>query len=382
VTTAMMRKIPMLDLKAQYRGLAAEIEAAVKQVLESQQLILGPEVKALEQEIAAYCQCEYAVGCASGSDALLLALMAFGVGPGDEVVTTPFTFFATAGSIVRLGARPVFVDIDPVTFNMDVAQLGSVVTARTKVIMPVHLFGQCVEMEIVEAVARSAGAKVIEDAAQAIGAEYFGRRAGSLGDVGAFSFYPSKNLGGAGDGGMLTTKRGEVAEELRTLRSHGAKRKYYHDQLGVNSRLDALQAAILRVKFRHLDEWAAARQANAWRYEGLFREAGLGQDGRVKLPAVGEGQLHVFNQYVVRAERRDALRTFLIDCGVGTEIYYPVPMHLQSCFADMGYQKGDFAEAERAADEVLALPIYPELTLDDQAYVVSAIKRFYDGKSC
>ncbi|HJQ26555.1 MAG TPA: DegT/DnrJ/EryC1/StrS family aminotransferase [Blastocatellia bacterium] len=374
----MMRKIPMLDLKAQYRNLAAEIEEAVKRVLESQQLILGPEVKELEKEIAAYCQCEYAVGCASGSDALLLALMAFGVGPGDEVVTTPFTFFATAGSIVRLGAKPVYVDIDPVSFNMNVAQLSSVVNERTKVIMPVHLFGQCVEMAVVEEAARTVGAKVIEDAAQAIGAEYRGRRAGSLGDVAAFSFYPSKNLGGAGDGGMLTTNRGEVAEELRTLRGHGAKRKYYHDQVGVNSRLDALQAAILRVKFRYLDEWAAARLANAQRYAELFAEAGLGRDERLQLPVVGEGQGHVFNQYVIRAQRRDALRAYLADCGIGTEIYYPVPMHLQTCFADMGYRKGAFPEAEQAAEEALALPVYPELTLDDQAYITSVIRRFYE----
>ena len=374
-----MRKIPMLDLKAQYRNLAEETESAVKRVLESQQLILGPEVKDLEREIAAYCQCEYAVGCASGSDALLLALMAFDVGPGDEVITTPFTFFATAGSIIRLGAKPVFVDIDPQSFNMNVATLASAVTARTKAIMPVHLFGQCVEMESVEQVARRTGAAIIEDAAQAIGAEYYGRRAGSLGDVAAFSFYPSKNLGGAGDGGMLTTNRSEVAEELRMLRAHGAKRKYYHDRVGVNSRLDSLQAAILRVKFRYLDDWAAARQANARRYDDLFDEAGLRENGQVTVPSVGAGQHHVFNQYVIRVEKRDDLRAYLNGCGVGTEIYYPVPMHLQTCFADLGYAKGDFIEAEKAADEALAIPIYPELTEDDQAYVVSTIARFYNG---
>lgn len=374
-----MRKIPMLDLKAQYRNLAEETESVVKRVLESQQLILGPEVKDFESEIAAYCQCEYAVGCASGSDALLLALMAFGVGPGDEVITTPFTFFATAGSIIRLGAKPVFVDIDPQSFNMNVEALASAVTVRTKAIMPVHLFGQCVEMESVEQVARRTGAAIIEDAAQAIGAEYYGRRAGSLGDVAAFSFYPSKNLGGAGDGGMLTTNRSEVAEELRMLRAHGAKRKYYHDRVGVNSRLDSLQAAILRVKFRYLDDWAAARQANARRYDGLFDEAGLRENGQVTVPTVAAGQHHVFNQYVIRVERRDDLRAYLNGCGVGTEIYYPVPMHLQTCFAELGYAKGDFIEAEKAADEALAIPIYPELTEDDQAYVVSAIARFYNG---
>jgi dTDP-4-amino-4,6-dideoxygalactose transaminase len=374
-----MRKIPMLDLKAQYRNLAEETESAVKRVLESQQLILGPEVKDFEREIAAYCQCEYAVGCASGSDALMLALMAFGVGPGDEVITTPFTFFATAGSIIRLGAKPVFVDIDPQSFNMNAEALASAVTARTKAIMPVHLFGQCVEMDAVGQVARRAGAAIIEDAAQAIGAEYYGRRAGSLGDVAAFSFYPSKNLGGAGDGGMLTTNRSEVAEELRLLRAHGAKRKYYHDRVGVNSRLDSLQAAILRVKFRYLDDWAAARRANAGRYDGLFDEAGLRENGQVTVPSVGAGQHHVFNQYVIRAERRDDLRAHLSGCGIGTEIYYPVPMHLQTCFAELGYTKGDFVEAEKAADEALAIPIYPELTEEDQAYVVSAITRFYNG---
>jgi len=305
--------------------------------------------------------------------------MALGVGPGDEVITTPFTFFATAGSIIRLGAKPVFVDIDPQSFNMSVEALASAVTARTKAIMPVHLFGQCVEMDALEPVARRAGAAIIEDAAQAIGAEYYGRRAGSLGDVSAFSFYPSKNLGGAGDGGMLTTNRQDVADELSMLRAHGAKRKYYHDRVGVNSRLDSLQAAILRVKFRYLDDWAAARQANARRYDGLFDEAGLRENGQVTVPSVGAGQHHVFNQYVIRAERRDDLRAHLSSCGVGTEIYYPVPMHLQTCFAELGYGKGDFVEAEKAADEALAIPIYPELTEDDQAYVVSAIARFYNG---
>lgn len=367
----------MLDLKSQYRSLAGEIEIAVRKVLESQQLILGPEVKELEKEIAAYCQCEYAVGCASGSDALLLALMAFGIGPGDEVVTTPFTFFATVGAIVRLGAKPVFVDIDPQTFNMNVSQLASVVTDRTRAIMPVHLFGQCVEMDAVCEVASRVGAVVIEDAAQAIGSEYRGRRAGSLGDVAAFSFYPSKNLGGAGDGGMLTTNRGDVAEELSVLRGHGAKQKYYHVSVGVNSRLDAVQAAILRVKFRYLDGWSEARRANAARYEQLFADMGFVGEERIILPAVGEGQRHVFNQYVIRAQRRDALRTFLTDCGIGTEIYYPLPMHLQTCFEGMGYREGDFIESEKAAREALAIPIYPELTPEDQTYIVSSIARFY-----
>jgi dTDP-4-amino-4,6-dideoxygalactose transaminase len=305
--------------------------------------------------------------------------MAYGIGRGDEVVTSPFTFFATVGSIVRLGATPVFVDIDPQTFNMDVAQLASVVTERTKAIIPIHLFGQCVEMDVVEQVARQVGAVVIEDAAQAIGAEYKGRRAGSLGDVSAFSFYPSKNLGGAGDAGMMTTNHAELAEDLRTLRAHGAKRKYYHDRVGINSRLDSLQAAILRVKFQYLGKWAEARRANAGRYEQLFNEEGLVPDGLIAVPVVREGQLHVFNQYVIRARKRDELRGYLADCGVGTEIYYPVPMHMQNCFGEIGYKQGDFIEAERAAEEVLAIPVYPELSLDDQEYIVSVISGFYKG---
>lgn len=377
MTTAAMRKIPMLDLKAQHALLASEVEAAVKRVLESQQLILGPEVKELEGEVAAYCECEYAVGCASGSDALLLPLMAIGVGAGDEVVTTPFTFFATVGSIVRLGATPVFVDIDPQTFNMNTEQLAGVITERTKAIIPIHLFGQCVEMDAVAEVARRASIFVMEDAAQAIGAEYKGKRAGSLGDVGAFSFYPSKNLGGAGDGGMMTTGRSELAETLRSLRAHGAKRKYYHDHVGVNSRLDSLQAAILRVKFRYLEEWARARRANATRYDQLFVEQGLVSDGLVVLPVTGEGQHHVFNQYVIRVQNRDELRAHLANYGIGTEIYYPVPMHLQTCFEGLGYPRGSFPEAERAAQEVLAIPVYPELSAEDQEYIVSAVARFY-----
>jgi dTDP-4-amino-4,6-dideoxygalactose transaminase len=372
-----MRRIPLLDLKAQYASLASEIEAAVKRVLESQQLILGPEVKELEKEFAAYCECEFAVGCASGSDALLLPLMALNVGPGDEVVTTPFTFFATVGSIVRLGAKPVFVDIDPATFNMDVSQLDSVLTERTRAIMPVHLFGQCVEMDVVTEIAGRRGIAVIEDAAQTIGAEYKGRRAGSLGDAAAFSFYPSKNLGGAGDGGMMTTNRADLAEDLRTLRSHGAKRKYYHDRVGMNSRLDSLQAAILRVKFQYLDNWAEARRGNARRYDQLFTEQGLAAEGLVGLPVTSEGQHHVYNQYVIRVQRRDDLRAYLTDCGIGTEVYYPVAMHQQVCFEELGYAEGSFVEAERAAREVVAIPIYPELTEADQEYIVQSLARFY-----
>lgn len=370
-------KIPMLDLSVQHQQIAGEIEAAVARVLNSQQFILGPEVREFERELAPYCQCAEAVGCASGSDALLLALMACGVGPGDEVITTPFSFFATAGSIVRLGAKAVFVDIDAATFNLDSNRIESAITERTKAIMPAHLFGQCAEMNRINELASQFGIAVIEDAAQAIGAEYRSRRAGSLGAVGCFSFYPSKNLGGAGDGGLLTTNDLEMAETLRTLRAHGAKKKYYHDRVGINSRLDSLQAAILRAKFRHLDQWAQARRANAQRYRELFRAAGLVSSDSIQLPAESESSLHVYNQFVIRARDRDKLRACLAERGVGTEIYYPVPLHMQACFKDLGYQSGDFPESERASEEALAIPVYPELGANAQGYVVETIASFY-----
>ena len=370
-------KIPMLDLGAQYQQIAGEIETAVERVLNSQKFILGPEVRELERELAPYCQCAEAVGCASGSDALLLALMACDVGPGDEVITTPFSFFATVGSIVRLGAKAVFVDIDEATFNIDANRIESAITERTKAIMPVHLFGQCAEMDRINDLAGHAGIGVIEDAAQAIGAEYRGRRAGSLGTVGCFSFYPSKNLGGAGDGGLLTTNDPEMAEILRTLRAHGAKKKYYHDRVGINSRLDSLQAAILRVKFRHLDQWADARRANAQRYREILRDAGLVSSDSIQLPGESESSLHVYNQFVIRARDRNKLRAYLAGRGVGTEIYYPVPLHMQACFKDLGYRSGDFPESERAAEEALAIPIYPELGANAQGYVVETIASFY-----
>lgn len=370
-------KIPILDLSVQHLQIADEIAAAVTRVLGSQKFILGPEVRELEQELAQYCSCAEAIGCASGSDALLLALMACDVGPGDEVITTPFSFFATVGSIVRLGAKAVFVDIDSATFNMDVSQVQSAMTKRTKAILPVHLFGQCAEMETINELARNANMRVIEDAAQAIGAEYRGRRAGSLGEIGCFSFYPSKNLGGAGDGGLLTTNDSELAETLRILRTHGAKQKYYHDRLGINSRLDSLQAAILRVKFRYLDQWADARRANAKRYRELFRDAGLGSSDHVQLPVESDGSVHVYNQFVIRARDRDRLKAWLAERGVGTEIYYPVPLHLQACFKDLGYKNGDFPESERAALEALAIPVYPELSANAQTYVVETISSFY-----
>lgn len=373
----MQTKIPLLDLNAQYQSIASDIQAAVMRVLSSQQFILGPEVRELEREIAAYCQCTDGVGCASGSDALLLALMACGVGPGDEVITTPFSFFATAGSIVRLGAKTVFVDIEDSTFNINPELLARAVTKKTKAIMPVYLFGQCAEMDPITELAGQHQIAVIEDAAQAIGSEYHGRRAGSLGTVGCFSFYPSKNLGGAGDGGMLTTNDSEMAASLRDLRSHGARRKYYHDRVGINSRLDSLQAAILRVKFRYLDLWAQARRDNAQRYRELFRDTALISSGAVRLPAEAASALHAYNQFVIRARERDKLRAYLTERGIGTEIYYPMPLHLQVCFKDLGYQAGDFPESERAADEALAIPVYPELGADAQGRVVETIASFY-----
>ena len=374
----MQVKIPLLDLHAQYQSIAPEIEAAVKRVLASQHFILGPEVRELEQEIAPYCHSSEAVGCASGSDALLLALMACGVGPGDEVITTPFSFFATAGSIVRLGARTVFVDIEESTFNINPELIARAITPKTKAIMPVYLFGQCAEMDSITELARQHNIAVIEDAAQAIGAEYKGRRAGSLGTIGCFSFYPSKNLGGAGDGGMLTTSDPDVAASLRDLRSHGARKKYFHDRVGINSRLDALQAAILRVKFRYLDEWARARRTNAQRYREIFSRSDLSSSATVRLPAEMESDvLHVYNQFVIRVKERDKLRAYLTEHGIGTEIYYPLPLHLQSCFKEMGYGSGDFPEAERAAEEALAIPVYPELSGDAQVRIVETIAAFY-----
>jgi dTDP-4-amino-4,6-dideoxygalactose transaminase len=370
-------KIPMLDLKSQYESIEGDVEDAVKRVLRSQQFILGPEVKAFEEELAAYCEASYAVGCASGSDAILLALMACGVKPGDEVITTPFTFFATAGSVVRLGARPVFVDIDPSTFNLDPQLIEGAITKRTKAVLPVHLFGQCADMDRINEVSKHYGLAVIEDAAQAIGALYRGHRAGSLGDISAFSFYPSKNLGCAGDGGALTTNDVGLAEEVKILRSHGAKKKYYHEVIGINSRLDSLQAAILRAKFVYLDRWADGRRNNAGRYRVLFEESKLVEAGRVGLPKESDFGLHVYNQFVIRALRRDELRAYLGEQGISTEVYYPVPLHLQECFRDLGYAVGALPEAEDAAKQALAIPVYPELEANQQEYIVSTIQSFY-----
>jgi len=374
------KKVPMLDLGAQHERIGEEVERAVLAVLRSQKFILGPEVGELEREMAAYCGVKRAVGCASGSDALMLALMALGIGAGDEVITTPFSFFATAGSIVRLGAKVVFVDVEPDSFNINPEMVESAITPRTRAIMPVHLFGQCSDMGRVLEAARANGIGVIEDAAQAIGASYDGTRAGAIGDIGAFSFYPSKNLGGAGDGGMLTTDDVEVADRLTWLRAHGAREKYYHETVGVNSRLDSIQAAILRVKLRYLDGWSKDRRENAEDYFRLFGEYGLIDSEKVKLPKQSVPGTHVYNQFVIRAVDRDNLRRYLREEGVGTEVYYPVPLHLQECFASLGYKAGDMPESERASEEALAIPIYPELSEEEQAYVVDRIASFYAGR--
>lgn len=367
--------VPLLDLKAQFKTIKPEVMAAVEAVCDEQGFILGPRVAEFEQSLAKYVGAGHAVGCASGTDAILLALMAAGVGPGDEVITVPFTFFATAGSISRLGAKPVFVDIVPDTFNMDPGQVEKKVTARTKAIMPVHLFGQCADMKAINEIAKRKKIRVIEDAAQAIGAKQGGKHAGTLGDAGCLSFFPSKNLGGFGDGGAVTTNDKGLSDTVAMLRVHGSKVKYVHELVGFNSRLDALQAAILRVKLNHLDTWATGRQRNAGRYERLFRDAGLLE--RVTLPRTEKGNVHVYNQFTVRVPKRDELRNYMKDKGIGTEVYYPIPLHLQGCYRDLGHQKGSFPVSEKACEEVLALPIYAELTEDQQAYVVRTIAEFF-----
>ncbi|NOY81401.1 MAG: DegT/DnrJ/EryC1/StrS family aminotransferase [Kiritimatiellaeota bacterium] len=367
-------QIPLLDLKAQYAGLRETIRPVIDEVCDAQWFILGPKVETFEHEIAAYCSVPAACGVSSGSDALLVSLMTEGIGPGHEVITTPFTFFATAGSIVRVGARPVFVDIDPVTFNLDPARVAEQITPRTKALVPVHLYGQTCDMDPLLEIAAAHDLIVIEDAAQAIGAEYKGRRAGSMGHYGCFSFFPSKNLGGFGDGGMVVSRDPDKVERVRILRNHGAAPKYYHRVVGGNFRLDALQAAVLSVKLAHLDQWTAARQENAADYIRLFAESPVA--GVVGLPGTAAyATRHVLNQFCVRlpAEARDRVRDGLKARQIGCEIYYPVPLHLQECFADLGYGRGDFPEAERAAREVLALPVYPEMTHEQRAWVVRNI---------
>lgn len=382
MTPAVKMKVPLLDLQAQYATIRDEVRLAIDRVFESQHFVLGAEVQMLEEEIARYSQTKFAIGCASGSDALLLALMSCEVGDGDEVVTTPFSFFATASAITRLGARPVFVDVDEQTYNIRPSLVAEAITEKTKAIVPVHLYGQCAEMDplielaSVPTAAEPHGVPIIEDAAQAIGAEDRRRRTGSMGTIGCFSFYPSKNLGGAGDGGMLATNDLDHARRLYTLRVHGEERKYHHKVVGLNSRLDALQAAVLRAKLPHLDAWSVARQRNAQQYELMFGDAGL--NDKIELPFVRAGARHIFHQFVIRVRdgRRDALREHLRERGIGTDVYYPVPLHLQECFAYLGYKEGDFPVAEAAAKETLALPVYPELTPDQQDYVVNAIKDF------
>jgi dTDP-4-amino-4,6-dideoxygalactose transaminase len=369
--------VPLLDLRRQHRPLREEFLAALGRVCDSGAFVLGPEVKQLEQSVAQYSEVPHAIGCASGSDALLLALMALEVGPGDEVILPSFTFFATASAVTRLGATPVFADIDPRTFNVDPDDVARRVTDATKAILPVHLFGQCAHMDAIGWIADQAGAAVVEDCAQSIGAEWHGCRAGSIGDVGCVSFYPTKNLGGAGDGGMLTTRRNDLAERLRLLRAHGMEPRYYHKVIGINSRLDSFQAAILNVKFSHLDRWTEMRQANAARYGELFRAVRL--DRVLGLPGDDAHGRHVWNQYVIRVPdgKRDALRAHLAEAKIGAEIYYPLGLHQQECFAYLGYAPGDLPETDRAAREVLALPIFPELTAIEQEVVVGRIASFY-----
>ncbi|HEX8187194.1 MAG TPA: DegT/DnrJ/EryC1/StrS family aminotransferase [Pyrinomonadaceae bacterium] len=371
-------QVPLLDLKQQHSSLREELGAALGRVLDSQQFILGEDVRLLEAELARYTGAAHAVGCGSGSDALLLALLALGVGAGAEVVTSPFTFFATAGAVVRAGARPVFVDIDPRTYNIDAARVEEVFTGRTRAVIPVHLYGQPAEMGEILRVARARGVRVIEDAAQAIGArDGEGRSAGASGDAGCFSFYPTKNLGAAGEAGLVTTNDGATAERLRRLRVHGGATEYHHDEVGFNSRLDTFQAAVLRVKLPHLDAWSDARGERAELYTRLIDDAGLAEF--VTPPHVRPGARHIFHQYVVRvrAGRRDALLEHLKAHGVGTKVYYPVPLHLQPCFAGLGHREGDFPESERAARETLALPMFPELTRAQQEYVVETLRRFF-----
>jgi len=369
--------VPLLDLKEQNAALRTEIEAALGRVLETNGFILGGEVSKLEDELAAYCGAKYAIGCASGSDAILLALMAFDIGPGDEVITTPYSFFATVSSITRLGATPVFVDIDPVTFNIDVSRVESKITNRTKAIEPVHLYGQCADMTALKAIGQKHGVPIVEDAAQAIGAEEDGVRAGSVGDIGCFSFYPSKNLGGMGDGGFVTSNDDALARKLLALRVHGAEEKYYHKYVGLNSRLDGFQGAVLRVKLPHLDTWTERRRSNADNYRRLFTDLSLTE--RIGLPVERPNCKHIYNQYVIRTPQvRDKLRSFLTEKRIGTDIYYPVPLHLQQCFAYLGNRDGDMPESEKAARETLALPIYPELRAEQQEYVVDAVNDFFN----
>jgi dTDP-4-amino-4,6-dideoxygalactose transaminase len=374
--TVTEKQIPLLDLKAQHKQIRDEVLAEIVRVIDSQKFILGEDVKKLEQEIAPYCGCQYAIGCASGSDALFVALMALDIQPGDEVLTTPYSFFATAGAISRVGAVPVFTDVEEETFNLDVNRAAEVLAAHPKIraMIPVHLFGGCADMDPILKMAAERGIPIIEDAAQSIGSEYKGRRAGSMGQIGCFSFFPSKNLGGYGDGGIMTTNDAALAERLAALRVHGSKKKYYHQWIGVNSRLDALQAAVLRVKFRYLDGWSEGRHNNAELYRARLAE--LSVPVIPTKPAPYQTR-HIYNQFVIRCERRDALQEYLKKHGIGTEVYYPLPLHLQTCYEFLGHKPGDFPVSEKLAANSLALPIHSELAAEDIEYVCEAIRNFY-----
>jgi dTDP-4-amino-4,6-dideoxygalactose transaminase len=396
-----MVTVPLLDLKPQYAPLKEEIQAAINEVCDSQYFIMGPKVAEMEQDIAAYCQTEFAWGVSSGTDALILALMALDIKEGDEVITTPYTFFATAGSIARLGARASFVDIDPKTYNLDPAEIEAKITPNTKAIIPVHLYGQCADMDPIMDIAERHNLYVIEDAAQAIGSEYKGRRAGSIGHIGCFSFFPSKNLGAFGDGGAVTTNDPAIAERMRILRVHGGEPKYYHKFVGGNFRLDALQAVVVQIKLRYLDDWTMGRQRNAALYNKLFTEVGLATAANGDRPILTlphesaetghylqrctgaespfSGHRHIYNQYVLQVSHaRDDLRQFLSEREIGNEVYYPVPLHMQACFAYWGYGRGDFPHSEQAANQTIAIPVYPELTEQQIQAVVEAIAAFYD----
>ena len=376
MTAVKARPVPLLDLRAQFAQIRDEAMAEIARLCESQQLVLGKAVDDFEKAAAAYCEAPVAIGCASGSDALTLALMAYDIGPGDPVLTVPFTFFATAGSIAQLGATPVFVDVDPETFNIDIPKAIEALDKhpRIRAIIPVHLYGGCADMDPLCAAARERGIPVIEDAAQSIGARYKGRSAGTMSEIGCFSFYPTKNLGAFGDAGMLTTADPEIADKLRALRVHGSRRRYYHDWVGINSRIDALQAAVLRIKLQHLDSWTAARQSHAELYRRLFAERGV--PVKAQEPASYQTR-HIYNQFVIRCERRDELRAWLAENDIGSEVYYPLSLHLQVCFAHLGYKEGDFPVSEQLTREVLALPVYPELEPEDIEYVVDRIAAFY-----
>ncbi len=367
-------KVPLLDIPLSYKEVLADVEKNINAVIESGYFILGPVVEELEQKLVTYCEAKYAVGVSSGTDALLISLMAAGIKEDDEVITTPFTFFATAGSISRLGAKPVFVDIEPDTFNIDTKQIEENITRKTRAILPVHLYGQCVDMDPVLDLAQKYNLVVIEDAAQAIGSEYKGRRAGSMGDYGCFSFFPTKNLGGFGDGGMVTMNSEELYEQVKILRVHGSHPKYYHKMIGGNFRLDAIQAAVVLAKLKYLDKWTEKRRANAQTYNRLFKEMGMTDSLTLPSEVIPH---HVYNQYVIRVkDKRDELRSFLGENNISTEIYYPLPLHLQDCYLSLGYKKGNLPESEKAADETIALPIFPELTTDQLEYVVATITHF------